>query len=89
MTTITTCDICGEHAATTRKVDVCEAHSLGSAVPKKRGAPKGTKHPPINVIECAICGKQVKEGAGYSAHRRRAHPDDMASPKSSEASPQP
>lgn len=80
MATKTVCDICGKDAHATRKIDVCVEHSVsGSTRLESKPRKKSTRE--FQLIKCAVCGKEVKEGAGFSAHMRRAHPDEVAAQK--------
>lgn len=68
---IRVCDICGDEAHTERKIDVCVKHSVSG----ETRPPRKTSTRTFNIIKCAVCGKEVKEGAGFAAHKRRAHPE--------------
>lgn len=73
---ILVCDICGDEAHSKRTIDVCTKHSVSGATRTRKPSTRVFKE-----MKCAICGKKVKEGAGYSAHMRRAHPDEVAKMK--------
>lgn len=75
------CDICGEEAVGVRRIDVCGAHSEGRTARRSANGRKTRAKAPL--MKCAVCGKEVREGAGFSAHMRRAHPD-QGTPASSD-----
>jgi rRNA maturation endonuclease Nob1 len=76
--TVHVCDICGNEAHTKRTIDVCTKHSVSGSERDGRKARKSAPKRSFPIMKCAICGKEVKEGAGYSAHMRSAHPEGGA-----------
>jgi ribosomal protein S14 len=60
------CDVCGELATTTRRLDVCGVHA-GNAKPRPARKQAG-------LVACEVCGKKVRAGAGVALHMRQVHP---------------